>query len=104
MEMIDKLDPMHPGEVLEELYLDPLDISAGALSRILGVPRTRIERVIKGKTRVTPDTACRLAKALGTTPTYWMNMQTSYDLAKARRNVDVSRIKPLDGLSPAAGG
>jgi len=71
--------PMHPGEVLKELYLDPLDMGAIALARRLDVPRTRIERLVKGVTNMTPDTALRLARAFNTTPAYWMNMQTNYD-------------------------
>jgi antitoxin HigA-1 len=88
-------DPVHPGEVLKELYLDPLDMGAIAFARRLGVPRTRIERLIKGTTGITPDTALRLARAFSTTPTYWMNLQTNYDMAIARKKVDVSGIEPL---------
>ncbi|MFT7595483.1 MAG: addiction module HigA family antidote [Paracoccaceae bacterium] len=87
--------PMHPGEVLKELYLDPLDIGAIAFACRLDVPRTRIERLVKGVTRMTPDTALRLARALNTTPAYWMNMQTNYDIATASKEVDVSGIEPL---------
>ncbi len=75
--------PMHPGEVLQELYLVPLDMGAIALARRLGVPRTRIERLVKGATGMTPDTALRLARAFNTTLAYWMNMQTNYDMAIA---------------------
>ena len=101
--MIDELDPMHPGEVLEELYLKPLGMSPGALAKALDVPRTRIESVARGQTSMSSDTACRLAKAFGTTPSYWMNMQTNYDLALAARSVDVSHIRRIEGLNPAAG-
>ncbi|MDG1370638.1 MAG: HigA family addiction module antitoxin [Paracoccaceae bacterium] len=87
--------PMHPGEVLKELYLDPLDMGAIALARRLDVPRTRIERLVKGVTNMTPDTALRLARAFNTTPAYWMNMQTNYDMATASKKVDVSGIEPL---------
>lgn len=87
--------PMHPGEVLKELYLNPLEIGAIALARRLDVPRTRIERLVKGVTSMTPDTALRLARAFNTTPAYWMNMQTNYDMAVASKEVDVSRIEPL---------
>ena len=87
--------PMHPGEVLKELYLDPLDMGAIALARRLNVPRTRIERLVKGVTNMTPDTALRLARAFNTTPAYWMNMQTNYDMATASQKVDVSGIEPL---------
>jgi len=88
-------EPMHPGEVLKELYLDPLDMGAIALARRLNVPRTRVERLVKGVTSVTPDTALRLARAFNTTPAYWMNMQTNYDMSVASKVVDVSGIEPL---------
>ena len=88
-------EPMHPGEVLKELYLLPMEMSAPALAKRLGVPRTRIERLVKGETGVTPDTALRLGKVFGTTPAYWMNMQVNHDVAEARAKVDVSGIKPL---------
>jgi len=88
-------EPMHPGEVLKELYLDPLDMGAIAFARHLEVPRTRIERLVKGVTSMTPDTALRLARAFNTTPAYWMNMQTNYDMATAAKEVDVSGIEPL---------
>ena len=88
-------EPMHPGEVLKELYLDPLDMGAIAFARRLDVPRTRIERLVKGVTSMTPDTALRLARAFNTTPAYWMNMQTNYDMSVASKVVDVSGIEPL---------
>lgn len=88
-------DPMHPGEVLKELYLDPMDMGAIAFARHLGVPRTRIERLLKGDTGMTADTAVRLARAFNTTPAYWMNMQTNFDMAKAAKEIDVSDIEPL---------
>ena len=73
-------------------------MSAGALAKKLGVPRTRIERIVRDQTSVTPDTAFRLAKAFKTTPHYWMNMQMSYDLAQAGASIDVSDIHPLDAV------
>ena len=88
-------DPMHPGDVLKELYLDPLDLGVIAFARRLNVPRTRIERLVKGVTGVTPDTALRLARAFNTNPAYWMNMQTNYDMVIAAKEVDVSGIEPL---------
>lgn len=75
-----KLTPIHPGEILRELYLEPLEMSAGALAKKLNVPRTRIERIVTEKIGITSDTALRLAKYFDTTPEFWMNMQTSYDL------------------------
>lgn len=96
--MADYLVPMHPGEVLDELYLKPFDLSAGAVAKKLGVPRTRIERVVKGQTSISPDTAYRLAKAFKATPHYWMNMQMSYDLARTGATIDVSDVQPLDAV------
>jgi addiction module HigA family antidote len=88
-------DPVHPGEVLSELYLEPLEMSAIALAKRLGVPRTRIERLVKGQTTMTVDSAMRLARFFGTTPEYWMNMQRAWDLARAREEIDVSGIEPF---------
>ena len=89
-------DPSHPGEVLVELYLKPLEISAIALAKRLNVPRTRIERLVRTETAVSADTAMRLAKVFSTTPEYWMNLQRAWDLARARETVDVSDITPLE--------
>lgn len=88
-------NPCHPGEILEYEFLEPLGISAIGLAKVIGVPRTRIERLVKEQTRVTADTALRLSKALGTTPEFWINLQTNFDMAKARRSVDVSGIEPV---------
>ena len=88
--------PSHPGEVLSELYLVPLEMSAITLATRLGVPRTRIERLIKGETALTVDTAMRLARFFGTTPEYWMNLQRAWDLARARETMDLSHITPFE--------
>ena len=88
-------EPSHPGDVLAELYLQPLGMKAPTLARHLQVPRTRIERLVKGETALTADTAMRLATYFGTTPEYWMNLQRAWDLARARQTVDVSGIEPL---------
>lgn len=89
-------NPSRPGEVLSELYLGPLDLSPIALAKRLHVPRTRIERLVKGETTLTVDTAIRLAKFFRTTPEYWMNLQRAWDLAQARDTIDVSDITPLE--------
>jgi addiction module HigA family antidote len=88
-------NPSHPGEVLAELYLEPLGMSAISLARHLNVPRTRIERIVKGETALSVDTALRLSKFFGTTPELWINLQRAHDLARARETVDLSRITPL---------
>jgi antitoxin HigA-1 len=78
-----KLPPVHPGEVLREEFLAPLNLSSYAVSKALGVPRTRIERLAREEVAVTADTALRLARFFGTTPAWWMNMQTQFDLERA---------------------
>ena len=80
----EKLQPMHPGELLREEFLAPLGLSALRVARAAGVPRTRIERILREKTGVSADTALRLGKVLGTTPEFWINLQTRYDMLVAR--------------------
>lgn len=89
-------NPVHPGTVLQELYLTPLKMSAMALAVRLHVPHGRIERLVKGQTGVTVDTAISLARFFSTTPEYWMNLQRAWDLARARETIDVSGINPLE--------
>ena len=74
---------VHPGRILREEYLEPLGLSAGRLAAHVGVPRTRIERLVKEETPVTVDTAARLAAALKTTPQFWMHLQANFDLKAA---------------------
>jgi antitoxin HigA-1 len=88
-------EPSHPGEVLSQLYLMPLDMSAIILAKKLLAPRTRIERILKGETSITADSAMLLAKFFSTTPEYWMNLQRAWDLARVRETTDVSEIEPL---------
>lgn len=88
-------DPLHPGAVLSELFLAPLALSAGMLAKRLGVPRTRIERLVKGETALTADTALRLSAFFGNTPEFWQNLQRAHDLAAAAKNLDLSHITPL---------
>jgi len=95
-------NPAHPGDVLAALYLEPLGMSAIALARQLGVPRTRIERLLKHDTGVSADTALRLAAVFGTTPEFWLNLQRAHDLAAARASTDVSGITPLRARSGAS--
>jgi addiction module HigA family antidote len=94
-----QLAPMHPGEVLREEFLVPLEMSAGALAKACGVPRTRIERLANEETGVTADTALRLAKAFGTTTALWLNLQNDYDVQMAEREIgkDLEKIEPVIG-------
>ena len=82
-----KLPPMHPGEVLREEFLVPLKMSAGALARACGLPRTRIERIAGEQTGISADTALRLAKVLDTSVALWLNLQNDYDVQIAKRDI-----------------
>ncbi|MEW6529296.1 MAG: HigA family addiction module antitoxin [Thermodesulfobacteriota bacterium] len=75
-----KLPPVSPGEVLRDLFMKPLGLTQHELAAALGVDVTRINRIIKGKTTITPDTALRLGRYFGTSAQLWLNMQTRYDL------------------------
>ena len=96
--MAKALKPMHPGEVLREEFLLPLNMSAGALAKVCGLPRTRIERVVNEQTGITADTALRLGKALGTTAQLWLNLQNDYDVQVAKRALgrDLERIESVN--------
>ncbi len=77
--------PVHPGRVLMEDYLEPLEMTQAAFSKAIDVSYPRLNELIKGKRGVTPSTALRLAHALGTTPQYWMNLQAAFDLWHSRQ-------------------
>lgn len=76
--------PTHPGEILLEEFLKPLGVTQVALAEHVGVPVQRINELIRGKRGVTPETAWLLADALGTTPEFWINLQSGHDLALSR--------------------
>lgn len=79
-----KLKNIHPGEILLEEFLKPLNLSQNALARALDVPPRRINEIVLGKRSVTADTALRLAKAFGTSIQFWMGLQDEYDLRETR--------------------
>lgn len=76
--------PIHPGEILREEYLEPLDMSVNALSRALHVPATRMNEIVRENRGVTADTALRLARYFGTSERFWLNLQTEYELRQAQ--------------------
>jgi antitoxin HigA-1 len=84
--------PTHPGEVLQEEFLQPLGITQVALASHLGIPTQRVNEIIRGKRGVSPETAWLLAEALGTTPQFWLNLQANYDLGVNRPK---RHIQPL---------
>lgn len=81
---MEKLKNIHPGEILLEEFLKPLNLSQNALARAIGVPPRRINEIVLGKRSVTADTALRLAKVFGTSIQFWMGLQDEYDLREAR--------------------
>ncbi len=96
--MNEKLNPVHPGEVLLEEFLKPMGLSQNRLSLEIGVHPRRIDEIVLGKRRITADTALRLARYFGTSPQFWMGLQSDYDLEVAsdtlgdRLNVEVRPI------------
>ena len=99
-----RLDPIHPGEILAEEFLAPLELSANALARALGVPVTRVSEILRGRRGVSADTALRLARFFGTSPDLWLGLQAEYDLRVAERAVgaEIRRriVPPRVGPAP----
>ena len=94
----------HPGEVLREEYLKPLGMSANALARAIRVTPNRITAILaeENPRAVTPDTAMRLARYFRTTPEFWLNLQTAYDLSVARHEIGAvveAEVQPLAAMS-----
>ena len=93
-----KQPPIHPGETLSEDFLKPLDLSVNRVALELRVPVTRINEIVHGRRSITADTALRLARYFGSSPQFWMNLQTNYDLEvtqdTAGGKID-SQVKPL---------
>jgi addiction module HigA family antidote len=92
MNPTNRMRPIHPGEVLREEFLVPLGVNAHALAMALKVPAPRINDIVRERRSITPDTALRLARYFGTTPQFWLNLQASYDLKIAERELG-SRIE-----------
>jgi addiction module HigA family antidote len=93
-----KLPNIHPGEVLLEEFLKPMDISQNKLARAMGVPPRRINEIVHGKRAVTADTAIRLARALGTSEQFWMGLQADYDLEEARKAAQ-KELKKVENIA-----
>jgi addiction module HigA family antidote len=73
-------DPITPGEILQTEFLEPLGITAYRLAQATGLPQTRLSEIIRGKRRITTDTALRLSRAFGLSERYWLNIQNDYDI------------------------
>jgi antitoxin HigA-1 len=81
------LAPLHPGEVLREEFMKPIGVSAITVAHACHVPRTRIERIVREEMGISADTALRLAKVFNTTPEFWLNLQTRYDIETAAEQI-----------------
>ena len=90
-----KLPNIHPGEVLNEEFLIPLEISAYRLAKELGIPQTRISEILKGRRRITADTALRLSQFFGTSAKFWLGLQDDYDIEeeKEQKAKEINSIK-----------
>ena len=96
---MEKLKNIHPGEILLEEFLVPLEISAYRLAKETFLPQTRISEIIKGKRRISADTALRFAKYFGTSAKFWLGLQDDYDLEEEKilKEKELNNIKPLEG-------
>ena len=92
---MERINNIHPGEVLLEEFLIPLNITAYRLSKDLVIPQTRVSEILKGRRRITADTALRLSKYFGNSPKFWLGLQDDYDLEEEilTRNHEFQKIK-----------
>lgn len=100
---MEKLNNIHPGEILLEEFLIPLEISAYRLAKDTFIPQTRISEIIKGKRRITADTALRFAKYFGTSPKFWLGLQDDFDLEEElfQKSTELNNIIPTSKGSAA---
>ncbi len=89
---MERLDNIHPGEILMEEFLKPMQISAYRLSKDIGIPQTRISQIIKGNRRITADTALRLSSYFGNSAKFWLGLQNDYDIEQERlKKIEIFR-------------
>lgn len=85
--------PTHPGEILLEEFLEPLGVSQKRFAEHIGVPIQRINEIVRGRRGVSSETAWLFAEALGTSPEFWVNLQTQHDLARSKPRKSVPRLR-----------
>lgn len=91
--------PTHPGEMLLKEFLEPMGVTQSELAAKLRIPFQRVNQIIKGRRSVTPDTAMRLSKVLGTSVEVWLNLQLSWDLYEARNSAKAKEIEKLEKIA-----
>jgi len=84
--------PVHPGRIIRDDYLEPLELTTGALAEALGVTRQTMAAILNERSGVSPEMALRLAKAFDTTPDLWITLQRNFDLYRAAQNFDVNKV------------
>jgi addiction module HigA family antidote len=84
--------PTHPGEILLQEFLIPMELSQASFAKHLDIPTQRINEIVKGKRGISPDTAWLFSQAFGTSPEFWLNLQNNYDLAMKKPLKKVSKI------------
>ena len=99
---MNKLANIHPGEILLEEFLKPMEITAYRLSKSIGIPQTRTSQIIKGKRGITADTALRLSKYFGTSPKFWLGLQDDYDLEEQTHKLE-SELNQIQTLNSVTG-
>lgn len=94
---MEKLNNIHPGEILNEEFMIPMEISAYKLSKDLEIPQTRISQIIKGKRRITANTALRLSSYFGNSAKFWLGLQDDFDIEEenATQSVDFEKIRSI---------
>jgi len=100
--MPESLPNVHPGEILLEEFLKPLDVSQNKLARDIKVPPRRVNEIVLGKRAVTPDTALRLARYFGTSERFWLSLQTDFDLEEARHHLGDAIDRDVKPIASAA--
>ena len=87
--------PTHPGQILLEEFLNPLGLSQVALASHIDVPVQRVNEIVRGKREITPESAWLFAEAFGTSPEFWLNLQSNYDLVRSKPKRQVARIAAI---------
>jgi len=89
-------NPPHPGEIIRELCVEPLDLTVTKAAEALGVTRKTLSTLLNGRAGISPEMALRLSKVFGRTPEGWLRLQLQFDLWKAEKSIDISKLKRIE--------
>jgi antitoxin HigA-1 len=93
-------NPPHPGNFIRSVYLEPFEMSVRTLAKNLGVAPSTLNRIVSGKSGVSPEMALRLSKALGRSPESWLSLQDHYDLWQAKQHANLEQVRPIEFVVP----